>query len=43
MATTLSSPTNTNDTSTNVLRRRRSRVVLDTLNSPLSPVFPEAE
>ena len=40
MATKLSRPTNTNDASTNVLRRRRSRVVFDTLNSPLSRYVP---
>jgi septal ring-binding cell division protein DamX len=43
MATKLSSPTNTNDPSTNVLRRRRSRVVFDTLVFPSLLFFPETE
>src|SRR6476660_1200784 len=40
MATKLSRPTNTNDASTNVLRRRRSRVVFDTLVFPTLPFSP---
>src|SRR6476620_500772 len=40
MATKLSSPTNTNDASTNVLRRRRSRVVFYTVECPSLPFSP---